>query len=291
MSLKEPVFIIGTGRSGSTVFADLLRTHPEFSYMTTLSHRYPYNPNLNRQILNLMHLPVFGKYVETKFGLSEAYPFWDSLFRGFSQSTRELNSNDVTEKVRKSVIDGITSIMVPKRDKFISKITGWPRIGFLHEIFPDAKFVHIVRDGRDVACSLIQTTFWRGWQGPHNWRLGLLPEEYEAEWKRNDNSYVILAGIFWKIILDSIDNISSTLPTNQFIEIRYEDFVKDPTKYSDLIFQQLGMPLYTNKMEKISNLLAIKDRGNRWKKDLNSQQTKLITESLESDLVNRGYTI
>ena len=51
------------------------------------------------------------------------------------------------------------------------------------------------------------------------------------------------------------------------------------------------MPLYTNKMEKISNLLAIKDRGNRWKKDLNSQQTKLITESLESHLVNRGYTI
>jgi hypothetical protein len=41
MSLNQPIFIIGTGRSGATVFADFLRIHPEFSSMTILSHRYP----------------------------------------------------------------------------------------------------------------------------------------------------------------------------------------------------------------------------------------------------------
>jgi len=27
------------------------------------------------------------------------------------------------------------------------------RVGFVDEIFPDAKYIHIVRDGRDLACS------------------------------------------------------------------------------------------------------------------------------------------
>jgi len=49
MSLNQPVFIIGTVRSGSTVFADLLRTHPECSHMTTLSHRYPNKSHLTNR--------------------------------------------------------------------------------------------------------------------------------------------------------------------------------------------------------------------------------------------------
>ena len=78
-------------------------------------------------------------------------------------------------------------LLVRKRNRLLIKITGWPRIGYLNEIFSDAKFIHILRDGRAVANSLINVEFWRGWQCPQNWRFGRLTEKQQKEWE--DSQY------------------------------------------------------------------------------------------------------
>jgi len=54
-----------------------------------------------------------------------------------------------------------------------------PRIGFLQAIFPDAKFIHIVRDGCAVANSRMNAPFWKGWQGLNTWG-GQMPRALSA---------------------------------------------------------------------------------------------------------------
>ncbi|GAJ21506.1 unnamed protein product, partial [marine sediment metagenome] len=81
------------------------------------------------------------------------------------------------------------------------KLTGWSRIEYIKELFPDAKFIHILRDGRGVANSLINVDFWKGWEGPHKWRWGMLNEEKMKEWNKYDQSFVILAAMEWKILV------------------------------------------------------------------------------------------
>ena len=58
--------------------------------------------------------------------------------------------------------------MTEKRDRLLLKISGWPKIGILFEIFEGAKFVHVARDGRAVVNSPLDTYFWNGWIGPEN---------------------------------------------------------------------------------------------------------------------------
>ncbi len=66
------------------------------------------------------------------------------------------------------------------------RITEWPRIGFLSEIFEDTVFVHADRDGRLVADSMLNVRFRRGWEGPGSWRFGPLSVEYEEEVARKN---------------------------------------------------------------------------------------------------------
>jgi hypothetical protein len=76
-----------------------------------------------------------------------------------------------------------------------------PRISFLYAIFPDARFVHVLRDGRAVANSRLNASFWKGWHGLNIWG-GQMPEHYRQEWERHRRSFVALAGIEWKTHID-----------------------------------------------------------------------------------------
>ena len=107
----------------------------------------------------------------------EYYNFWDTHAYGFSETCRDLVRSDVTPLVKKQVRAALEPMLTPSRNRLLVKITGWPRMGFLNEIFEDAKFIHIVRDGRAVASSLLHVHFWNGWHGPQSWRAGLLPQK------------------------------------------------------------------------------------------------------------------
>ena len=61
---------------------------------------------------------------------------------------------------------------------YLHKLTGWPRAGFLHAGFPDARFVNVVRDGRAVASSWLQMDWWLGYRGPEHWHFGPLSDEH-----------------------------------------------------------------------------------------------------------------
>ena len=48
------------------------------------------------------------------------------------------------------------------RPVFMHKFTGWPRARLLAAVFPEAKFVHVLRDGRSVANSYVQVPLLAG---------------------------------------------------------------------------------------------------------------------------------
>lgn len=72
----------------------------------------------------------------------------------------------MTVEIKRKLPVVLSKTLTKKRNRLLFKITGWPRVGFLHEIFEDAKFIHLIRDGRAVAYSLLQQPWWEGWRGP-----------------------------------------------------------------------------------------------------------------------------
>lgn len=288
MEIKKPLFIIGIGRSGSTIFFDVLSEHENAAWLSDILSKYPSKPQLNNKLLRFLDFPVFGNYIRKRFQPSECYNFWERYSKGFSTPFRDLTEKDVTRKSAKQIRNALGIIPTKNRYMLLLKLTGWPRVGFINNIFPDAKFIHVIRDGRAVANSMLNVDFWWGWRGPNNWRWGDLSDIYMKEWEKYNNSFVALAAIQWKLLMDSYDIAKNKIKSENYLEIKYEDFCSSTKKSMKLACDFAGLE-FTTKFENKIKKYKIVDSNNKWQNDLEEHQQKILNEVLEQYLVKYKY--
>jgi omega-hydroxy-beta-dihydromenaquinone-9 sulfotransferase len=288
MTITKPIIIVGTGRCGSTVFHRLLATHPQLMWLSGFSLKYPTKPTWNKWAVEAMGNPLLRRLFGERIRPGECYRFWDTYAYGFSEPCRDLVRTDVTTRVKKRVRGAIQPMLTPARNRFLAKITGWPRIGFLNEIFEDAKFIHIIRDGRAVANSLLHVSFWRGWYGPQGWRAGLLSAEDQATWESYDRSFVALAGLEWRIQMRAIDAAREKLDPKLFYEVKYEDFCRQPLETYRQVLEFAELP-ESAELERQVKAASIESTSNRWRDDLTPGQQAILDDLLREDLRRYGY--
>jgi omega-hydroxy-beta-dihydromenaquinone-9 sulfotransferase len=292
MKITKPIFIVGTGRCGSTAFHTLLARHPQLMWLSGFAEYYPDKPEWNRWAVTAVGNPlvrgIFGKRIKP----GENYGFWYRHAYGFAEPGRDLVRSDVTPRVRKQVRTVMERMLTKQRDRFLVKLTGWSRIGFLNEIFEDAKFIHIVRDGRAVASSLmhISSWQWRGWYGPYSWRYGPLSPEDQATWEASNRSFAVLAGLQWRIHTRAVEAARQALEPGRFLEVRYEDFCVKPVEVCRQVveFAELSE---SPSFQRHVNAAPIKDMTNRWRADLSPEQQRLLTDLLRKELLRYSYDV
>jgi omega-hydroxy-beta-dihydromenaquinone-9 sulfotransferase len=283
-----PLFMVGAGRSGSTLLARLVSKHPHVSYLTREMARTPHRPHRNRRLLRVVDTPILGSLLRRRCEIAEAYPFWERLARGFSSPMRDLRADDVTPFVRRTLHAAFAEAVLPSRPRFFAKLTGWSRIGYLNELFPNARFVHLVRDGRDVASSLLRVWFWKGWRGPENWHFGPLPSPDHELWLEYDRSFVVLAGLGWKLLVNSVEEARPALPADRFLQSRYEDFLAAPEPELRRITEFAGLD-WDDRLHRAMQKDAVRDQAGRHRKDLSERQAENLTRILEPELQVYGY--
>lgn len=276
MQIREPIFIVGVGRSGSTVFFKLLAEHPSLAWFPSgIIDRHPDKPWLSRRILKAVDLPFIGRKIRSRYTPGEGYNFWDRCYRGFSTPCRDLVAGDVTNRIKSTVPQALSEFLTPKRNRLALKITGWPRIGFLHEIFPDARFIHVKRDAAAVINSMLNVHFWEGWRGPQNWRWGELTPAQRKEWERFDRSFVALAGIQMQILAEAMDTARASIPQQSFMEISYEALCADPLGTYARVFDFCGIKPIPN-LTKIVAAYRLENRNMKWQQELTETQKEIV---------------
>ncbi|MCH2059738.1 MAG: sulfotransferase [Verrucomicrobiales bacterium] len=289
MDLDRPIFIVGIGRCGSTIFHRILCEHPRVSWLTSCADWNPAKPARNRWVMEMADWPLLGSLMRRVYP-SECYRFWEHHCPGFRRPFRDLTQGDLTERSRIRVRDALGSIPSKKRPRLSMKITGWPRLGLLTSIFPEAKFIHIRRDGRSVANSFMNVPWWWGWRGPENWRWGQLPAHYKAEWESHDRSYVALAGIQWKIYMDAFEAAGKLVPQSQLLDVSYEDLCKDPSVVYARVLEFCGLSesaIFSRALEGFS----LVDTGTKWRRHLSEAQQNILNEVLSQHLEKHGYPV
>ncbi len=289
LKITKPIIIIGTGRCGSTLFHRLLATHPQMMWLSGTTYRYPDKPVWNRWAVTAMDNPLLRRLLGGKIRPGENYRFWDRHAYGFSEPCRDLLRSDVSARVKKQVRGALEPMLSPKRNRLLIKITGWPRIGFLNEIFEDARFIHIVRDGRAVASSLLHVGFWRGWYGPQGWRAGLLSPEDQATWESYDRSFTALAGLEWRIQMRAIEAARQALDPKLFFEVKYETFCEQPVETYRQVLDFAEVPDSVD-FERHVRAASIRSTSNRWRDDLAPGQQVILDDLLREDLLRYGYS-
>lgn len=112
-----PLFILGAARSGTTVLADCLSLHPDVAY-----------------------------WVEPKYIWSYGKP-------GEASDSRTAEEANVATK--KYIRNRFLAFLKRSgKSLFIEKTpSNVFRLSFINAVFPEARFIHIIRDGRDVSLS------------------------------------------------------------------------------------------------------------------------------------------
>jgi|SoiMethySBSTD1v2_1073268.scaffolds.fasta_scaffold391785_2 hypothetical protein len=286
--LARPIIIVGTGRCGSTVFHRQLAQHPQVMWLAGFCDRYPSRPAWNRWAVSAIGNPLLRHLLGRKVQPGECYRFWDKYAYGFAEPCRDLVHTDLTPRVKRQVRAVFESMLTSRRNRLLLKLTGWPRVGYLDAMFEDARFVHLIRDGRAVASSLLHVNFWTGWYGPQGWRAGLLSAEDQAIWERHQRSFVALAALEWRIQMRAMEAARRSVDASRFLEITYETYCAEPLQTIRRVLEFADLST-SPEYERQLAATPIRSANEGWRAALTEAQQGVLEEILRDDLLRYGY--
>jgi hypothetical protein len=285
-------FVGGTGRCGSSLVQEVLACHPGVGFVSNVDDLSPVRSlgSANNAIYARVP-PDWRRKGRLRFAPSEG---WRSLAREVGpvvcEPGRDLTAADLTpwlaRRFRAYFGDRAAA---QRKPAFLHKFTGWPRYGFVEAALPGTRFVHLVRDGRAVVSSWLQMPWWRGHLGPTGWHFGSLPPEYAEEWAASGESYVILAAVAWKLLLDAFEDAAAKLPADQHLVVRFEDLMAEPAATFERVRAFAALEPAGAFDRAVAGARLEPQRREAWRDELTPEQVALLDRSLAAHLARFGY--
>lgn len=263
---NNPVFVLGHGRSGTSILIKMIRKYLKINFGTEsqfivrfqkkISRYLPLeNPENLSWLIADLHKERWFRRIKRRFGF-------------------ELNTKKLMDSIDDYTYAGVLRAIFKQfadyhdmdrwGDKTPEYIFDLP---VLKELFPDARYIHIVRDGRDVALSEFKTQF-----GAKN---------------------IYKAAEEWKHKVGLVRTFSESLPAGSFHEIRYEDFMTWPEDTFAKLIEFLKIDDHDNLLlgyilEHLRFDLRISN-FDKWKTQLSRHQKKLFEKAAGDMLSVYGY--
>ena len=290
------VFVIGTGRCGSTLVQELLCRHPEVGFLSNVEDRARFLPAAAGRFNNELYRrlpPSLTRKGRLRYAPSEGYRI---LARSVSPMVTDSFRDLVAADAMPWVADRFRAFFTERahaqrKPVFIHKYTGWPRTGFVREVFPEARFINVTRDGRAVAASALRTSWWKGHMGPEAWQWGPLPPAYAAEWEASGYSFPVLAAQCWKILMDAYAAARNLVPADRWMDVRFEDVLADPDARFKEMLAFMGLNEHPAVDAAMSKIALSADRQREYRRQLDPGSLALVERSLAGHLSAWGYDV
>jgi len=298
--IVNPIFFIGVPRSGTTILFEALARHNQLGWPSDYTANYPTMPILglilyltNNKFINLSGLKkqynkvsLINKILPVP---AEAYKFWN-YYTELDFGVNYFIDVSATEQCKIRVSNAVSSILRWEgKQRFSAKLTGPSRIQFIKSIFPDAKFVHVIRDGRAVVHSLLNVHFWKtgsGYEKPW-WNGGLSEQDLEI-WQSTNKEPAVLAAVQWKKIIEIARSEKSILENGSYIEIKYEDFIEKPNELLEILFSWCNLSSSNRSHHYVDNQ-SMRNMNDKYKKGMSEATIDLITKAMDPLLSDLGY--
>lgn len=191
--ITRPTFLAGCVRSGTTLLRLMLDHHPLVDFL----HEFEFAVDLVGDDGRFPHMEFLYEYLEA-----------DRIF---------LDSGLVIDRG----LDFpalLNSFLRQRRDRKGKPLVGATVHAHFHRllfVWPEARFIHLVRDGRDVSRSIVE----QGWAG----------NAYEAAQMWID------AELSWA-------DLSRMLPADRWVDVKYEGLIRQPEATLARLCAFLGVP-------------------------------------------------
>lgn len=284
------MIIIGAGRSGTNMLRDLLCRLPQFvtwpcdeiNYIWRHSNRDYATDQFTREMVDAKT----AKFIQQRF------------------SDLEKSTEDAS---------------IPERTIVEKTCANTLRCGFIHEIFPSALFIHIIRDGRDVASSAalrwnakldlnylmkkarfvpksdlpfyawryLKSRIYKITSGKS--RLSTWGPKFDGmEFAFTNHSLVAGCAIQWRECVSSARTQLAQIDSQQVLTLRYEDFTARPASELRSICEFLGNQASDETLAELVKSVSNKSVG-KWQSQLSSEEIEEINEVAGPLLAELGY--
>ncbi len=245
--VDRPIFLIGMPRSGTTMLQDLLCAHPDVVFVNNTMNRFPTTFCAVEHFRRRLKLDFEGeRYLADSVMVSASSPsdaiaFWAEWLKldPFSVEYRQIRSADLTPAEIGRIHETIRKVIWCYGDRskrFFNKLLApLPHLEVVRDLFPDAKFLHIIRDARLTANSMVKL-YRTEIQRQKRYKLNGEHEQFFVPYPRFPRlaEYVRRYGAedvrttahLWNDAITYLDNVRSVLP--HFHEVRFEDILQDP---------------------------------------------------------------
>ena len=299
--IDRPVFVVGAPRSGTTLVFNTFAARSDLAWFTQHLSRLPRWPSvtvlarladLNRGLRKSIDRSDRSRHPLEKLrvGPSEAYGVWECYCgqRFLFDFMRDQRATPSEVREMHELVGKL--LRYQHKSRFATKITGPARIAYLSSIFPDARFVHVIRDGRAVVRSLLDVHFWGGsWREREVAWSGGLTEEDLGRWRAFGQAPLALAALQWRAIIRNARDEAQRLAGGRYTEIRYEDFVARPEAALDEMTEFCELPASADAHEFLARRVDLRDMNFRWRETFEQAEVEMLDDLIGEELEALGY--
>lgn len=239
------IFLIGALRSGTTMLRLMIDHHPEI----TFSGEFEYVTPMISDEGEFPPLQDYYSYLESNRGF-----LMDALLIDKTLDFKCLCRSFLTQRQTKTGTLFVGS-------------TVHNNLCRLPYIWPEARYIRLTRDGRDVARSFIPMG-WAGnvWKGVEHWI------ESEQAWC----------------------DFKKTLPETSWIEIKFENLLENPVEELSRLCGFIGVPYRKEMLDYPRHTTynaPIASLAHQWKRKQTDLEVRLIESRIGNMLKERGYEL
>ncbi len=258
--VHNPVFVIGCARSDTTLLSDLLKRHADIANWSELNdiwdpQGYPW--------------PTSARTTP---------PIW---IDPTAFTARWWQDTVGRQKEIRALFGAFQSVQ--GKLVFVNKTPlNTFRIPYLVEMFPAARFVHVVRDGRAVVHS---------YTVKQQIKMREFPQAYAERGLSDDfETLAVQLACFWKQNIDEVDRREQELsltPSARLLEVTYEALCEDRDGVLATICDFLGID--PDRFHPALREVRMDNRNYKWREAFPSPLAAQITATMQPALGRKGY--
>ncbi|MCW2902396.1 MAG: sulfotransferase [Streptosporangiaceae bacterium] len=293
--VRQPVFIVGAPHSGTDLLARALKRSPGFhltvgrSALLRTTYAFARRPSIATDSERGAARVLRDAYAEA----------WRITPQGCATCSPECR--DLGGVPESAVADGTALCVKPHTVHRFADAS--PDLLYsadvLFDAFPDAQFLQVIRDGRDVVADMLDDENCLAWFKPGfvnldevfpNPFLGVDDPVDRIRWPQA--GLAVKCALRWRGSVRLSARLRAQTPEEQLLTIRYEDLVAHPRKIAAEVSSYLGAPVSRTSL---SGLVRAGDHDpdgvGRWQDRLSGKQVTQVERIAGRELARLGYRL
>ena len=244
-TVTTPFFLVGSERSGTTLLRLMLDHHPAVAWCSEF------------------------EYIVDRVSANDEWPSLDRYYEWLETHRNFQNTGFKIDRTLNypQLVNSFLCQKLKQEGKPLVGATVHRHFDKLTALWPNARFIHLRRDGRDVARSCIGMG-WAGnvWTGVENWI------EAESLWA----------------------NFNGRIPPERKIELSFENLIRDHVKTLTRLCDFIGVPYDAAMLHYAkTSTYGLPDPclTEQWRRKLSEREIRLVESRISNMLLERGYKL